>query len=106
MAPKSIEYYREKFARPAFPWPMPGGEPVMVPQPSIRKVSAAVAAARASGSLIDGLRAYLDPEEFGRLEEAWGEMPPAALDAVLADMSAHFAPQDDQDQGDGDGAGT
>jgi hypothetical protein len=84
-----------------FPFPMPGGAVIMIAQPSIRKDSAATAAAVAAGNVADGLvaglRVYVadadgnDASGYGdMIAEAWGGLPAVALQDAVTDMRNYF----------------
>lgn len=90
MAGKTFEEYAAEYARDPFPWPMPGGTSVPVPQPSLRAEAQAIEHVRKSGSMLDGLRAYLPPEDFTRVASAWGSLPSTAVSGVLGEMREHF----------------
>lgn len=87
---KTFEQYQAEYARDSFPWPMPGGAAIAVPQPSLNAERDAVAEVRKSGNMLDGLRAYLSPEDFAKVEAAWGTLPTTALEGVLDEMREHF----------------
>lgn len=88
---KTFEQYRAEYARDPFQWPMPDGEsPVAVPQPSLDAERQAVAEVRKTGNMLDGLRAYMGPDDFKRLAAAWGSLPSTALDAALDELREHF----------------
>lgn len=88
---KTFEAYQAEYARDSFAWPMPDGEPpVPVPQPSLDAERQAVAEVRKTGNMLDGLRAYISPEDFTRVAAAWGKLPSAALEAALDEMRDCF----------------
>ena len=81
-----------------YPFPMPGGEVVMIAQPTITTETAAVAAATSAGTYAEGLLAGLVAyagDDGGKVAEAWGAMPTAALHAAVAEMQEHFAVKSD-----------
>jgi len=95
---KSFDQYRAEHLKEPFPWPMPDGSPVMIPQPDVdaerRAFTAANAAGAAGGtysdSLIAGLRTYVSDEEGQRIADAYGKLPATVLAAVVNDMREHF----------------
>jgi hypothetical protein len=89
MSGKTFEEYAAEYARAPFPWPMPGGASVPVPQPSFETTRKAVAAA-AAGNLMDAVAVYAGPEAGAQIAEAWGPLPATALSAVFAEMREHF----------------
>jgi hypothetical protein len=93
---KTFEEYAAEYARAPFPWPMPGGTSVPIPQPSFDITRRAVAAnAAPAGTLMDAIAVYADPEGkspevTAQIREAWGPLPPTALSAVFDEMRKHF----------------
>jgi hypothetical protein len=86
---KTFEQYEAEYVRADFPWPMPGGAAVPVPQPSFDLTRKAVAAATA-GTLMDAVVLYAGPEAGAEIAAAWGSLPSTALSAVFAEMREHF----------------
>ena len=89
MSGKTFEQYAAEYARSPFPWPMPGGASLPVPQPSFDVTREAVAAATA-GSLMDAVTVYAGAEAGAQIAAAWGPLPSTALSAVFAEMREHF----------------
>jgi hypothetical protein len=87
---KSFEDYAAEAARAPFSFPLPGGESVSIPQPSLEAEQAAIAAANATGQLIDGVLTYVDEEDGQLIRDAWGKIPSIAMQAVIADMRKCF----------------
>jgi hypothetical protein len=86
---KTFEEYGAEYARAPFPWPMPGGASVPVPQASFDTTRKAVAAATA-GNLMDAVAVYAGAEAGAQIAAAWGPLPTTAVNAVFEDMRKHF----------------
>lgn len=86
---RTFEEYAAEYQRAPFPWPMPGGATVPVPQPSFDVTRKAVDAA-AAGSLMDAVKVYAGDAAGAQIAEAWGPLPTTALSAVFDDMRKHF----------------
>lgn len=87
---KTFEEYAAEASRAPFPFPLPGGESVSIPQPSLEEERAAVAAANATGQLIDGVLTYVDEEDGQLIRDAWGKLPSIAMQSVIGDMRKYF----------------
>ena len=90
-AGKSFEEYRAEYTKEPFAIPLPDGTAVEVPQHTIDTVLAIRAAAAADpGNKFAGLEIAVGAENAAKIIEAWGKMPPAAWDALMADMRTAF----------------
>jgi hypothetical protein len=88
---KGFEEYRAEYAKEPFSIPLPDGTAVEVPQHTIDTVLAIRAAAAADpGNKFAGLEIPVGAENAAKIIEAWGKMPPAAWDALMADMRTAF----------------
>lgn len=92
---KTFDEYRAEHAKEPFPLPMPDGKPVLLPMASIgqeKAIERAVAAAREAGewTRFSGLEVVAGEADAARVAQAWGDLPPEAWDAVMADAREHF----------------
>lgn len=84
-----------KAKREPFAFPVSDDEFVMIPHPTVRLESAAVAAATSARTytegLLAGLAAYVGDEDAARIEAAYADLPSTVLAEVVGMMREHFS---------------